>query len=321
MRTGALLYFLAIFTAAASTDAAAQGYPGKPIRLIVPFATGGQSDIVARLLAIKLGEALRQSVIVDNRPGGSGTIGTEMAVRANPDGHTLIMVSAAYAASAALYKLPYDPVNDVATVALIGDSGFMVTLHPSVPAANIKELIAHDRAYPGKLNFGSGGTGGSNHLVTELFNQMAGTRMTHVPYKGGGPAVIDLLGGQIQVFIGTMSAMIPQLKTNRVRAIAVTTAQRARAVPDLPTVGETVTGYEAVTWSAVLGPKAIPQAIVTRLNQEIERILQTREMKERLTGDGMEIVGGSPEKFRDILRRDVAKWQKVVVTGKIKAAD
>ena len=321
MRTGALLYFLAIFTAAASTDAAAQGYPGKPIRLIVPFATGGQSDIVARLLAIKLGEALRQSVIVDNRPGGSGTIGTEMAVRANPDGHTLIMVSAAYAASAALYKLPYDPVNDVATVALIGDSGFMVTLHPSVPAANIKELIAHDRAYPGKLNYGSGGTGGSNHLVTELFNQMAGTRMTHVPYKGGGPAVIDLLGGQIQVFIGTMSAMIPQLKTNRVRAIAVTTAQRARAVPDLPTVGETVTGYEAVTWSAVLGPKAIPQAIVTRLNQEIERILQTREMKERLTGDGMEIVGGSPEKFRDILRRDVAKWQKVVVTGKIKAAD
>ena len=321
MRTGALLYFLAIFTAAASTDAAAQGYPGKPIRLIVPFATGGQSDIVARLLAIKLGEALRQSVIVDNRPGGSGTIGTEMAVRANPDGHTLIMVSAAYAASAALYKLPYDPVNDVATVALIGDSGFMVTLHPSVPAANIKELIAHDRAYPGKLNYGSGGTGGSNHLVTELFNQMAGTRMTHVPYKGGGPAVIDLLGGQIQVFIGTMSAMIPQLKTNRVRAIAVTTAQRARAVPDLPTVGETVTGYEAVTWSAVLGPKAIPQAIVTRLNQEIERILQTREMKERLTGDGMEIVGGSPEKFRDILRRDVAKWQKVVVTGNIKAAD
>ena len=292
MRTGALLYFLAIFTAAASTDVAAQGYPGKPIRLIVPFATGGQSDIVARLLAIKLGEALRQSVIVDNRPGGSGTIGTEMAVRANPDGHTLIMVSAAYAASAALYKLPYDPVNDVATVALIGDSGFMVTLHPSVPAANIKELIAHDRAYPGKLNYGSGGTGGSNHLVTELFNQMAGTRMTHVPYKGGGPAVIDLLGGQIQVFIGTMSAMIPQLKTNRVRAIAVTTAQRARAVPDLPTVGETVTGYEAVTWSAVLGPKAIPQAIVTRLNQEIERILQTREMKERLTGDGMEISIG-----------------------------
>ncbi len=298
--------------------AAAQSYPTKPIRLIVPFATGGQSDIIARVMSQKLAESLKQPVVVDNRPAGSGTVGTEMTVRANPDGHTLVMVSAAYAANAALYNLPYDPVTDVATVALIGESGFIVSLHPSVPVTNVRELIAHDKANPGKLNYGSGGTGGSNHLVTEFFNLMAGTRMTHVPYKGGGPALNDLIGGQIQVFIGTLSAMLPSVRANRVRGIAVTTAKRAPAIPEVPSVSETVPGYEAITWAAILGPKVLPKEIVVRLNSEIDRILQLPDVKTRMAGLGMDIAGGAPERARTVLAREIAIWKKVVKSANIK---
>ncbi len=193
-----------------------------------------------------------------------------------------------------------------------------MTLHPSVPVKSIKELIAYDKANPGKLNYGSGGTGSSNHLATELFNQMAGTRMTHVPYKGTGPALNDLLGGQIQLIFGALPLMIPQVKSNRLRGIAVTAAKRSNAVPDIPTVGETVPGYEAVQWYAVLGPKALPKDIVARWNNEINRILQLPDVKERMAGDGMEPAGGSPERFREVLKRDVAKWQKVVKTAGIK---
>jgi tripartite-type tricarboxylate transporter receptor subunit TctC len=286
-------------------------YPNKPIRLMVPFPPGGTPDIVARMLAQKLSETFKQPVVVDNRPGGGGAIGTEAAVRANPDGYTMIVVSAAYAANAALYKLPYDPVNEVAPIALIGEAGFVVTLHPSLPVTTIKELIAYDKANPGKLNYGSGGTGTAVHLATELFNQMASTKMTHVPYKGTGPALNELLGGQIQLIIGTMPQMIPQVKSNRVRGIAVTTSKRSSAIPNIPTVGETVPGYEAVTWAAVLGPKALPKDIAKRWNGEINRILQLSDVKERLAADGMEPV-------REVLKRDVAKWQKVVKIANIK---
>ena len=314
-------FLTGVAMATLNSPCAAEPYPAKPIRLIVPFATGGLSDIIARLLAAKLTESLKQSVVVDNRPGGSGIPGTETAIRATPDGYTLLMVSAAYASAAALHKLPYDPVNDVATVSLVGETGFVVTLHPAVPAATIKELIAHDKAQPGKLNYGSGGTGGANHLVTEYFNQMAGTKLTHVPYKGAGPALNDLIGGQIQVLIGTLSAVAPHAKQNRVRLLAVTTARRAAALPQLPTIGETVPGYEAVTWSAILGPKALPREIIARLNGEIERMLREPDFRGRLLGSGMEPVGGAPDQFREVLKRDVAKWRRVVQVGGIKAAD
>jgi tripartite-type tricarboxylate transporter receptor subunit TctC len=297
---------------------AQQNYPTKPIRLIVPSAPGGVTDIVARILAPKLTETFKQSVVVDNRPGGGGSIGTESAVRANPDGYTMILVIAGYATNAALYKLPYDPVNDVAPIALIGETGLVMTLHPSVPVKSVKELIAYDQANPGKLNYGSAGTGSITHLVTELFNQMAGTKMAHVPYKGAGPALNELLGGQIQLLIGTLPTMILQVRSNRLRGIAVTTAKRSNAVPDIPTVAETVSGYEAVNWAAVLGPKALPKDIVTRWNNEINRILQLPDVKERMAGDGIEPAGGSPERFREVLKRDVAKWQKVVKIAGIK---
>jgi tripartite-type tricarboxylate transporter receptor subunit TctC len=304
---------------AASGVHAQQKYPTKPIRLIVPFPSGGQTDIVARILVQKLAESFGVPVIVDNRPGGGGTIGPESAVKANPDGYTLIMVSASYATNASLYKLSYDPVNDVAPIALIAETGFVVTVLPSGPIKSIKELIAYDQANPGKLNYASGGTGSSTHFATELFNQMAGTRMTHVPYKGTGLGLTDLLAGQIQVIFGGFNQMFPQIKSNRVRGIAVTTAKRANAAPDFPTVSETVPGYEAVQWFAVWGPKALPKDLVARWNREINRVLQLPDVKERMAGDGVEPVGGSPERFHEFLKRDVAKWQNVVKTAGIKS--
>jgi len=302
----------------ATARAVAQPYPTKPIRLIVPFAPGGLLDIIARMVAPRLTETFKQSIVVDNRPGGGGTIGTETAVKANPDGHTLIMVTAAYATNAALYKLPYEPLQDVAPIALIGESGFLVTVHPSLPVIRTRELISYDNANVGKLNYGSGGPGGANHLATELFNQMAGTKMTHVPYRGTATALNDLLGGQIQLLIATMPTVMPQVKSNRLRAIAVTTAKRSIVVPDIPAVAETVAGYEAVNWAAVLGPRALPNNITVLWNTEINRILRLPEVKERLAGDGMEPAGGSPERFGEVLRRDITKWQKVVKYANIK---
>jgi len=318
MRTYWLITVMLGLLLAAGGVHAQQKYPTKPIRLIVPFAPGGGSDIVARMLAQKLTESFGVSVIVDNRPGAAGTTGTEAAVRANPDGYTMLIVSGAYAANAALYKLPYDPVNDVAPIALVAETGFVVTVHPSGPIKGIQELIAYDKANPGKLNYASGGTGSSTHFATELFNQMAGTKMTHVPYKGTGLGLTDLMGGQIQVIFGGFNQMFPQIKSNRVRGIAVTTTKRSSAVPDIPTVGDTVPGYEAVQWFAIWGPKALPKDLVARWNREINRVLQLSDVKERMAGDGVEPAGGSPERFREVLKRDVAKWQKLVKIANIK---
>ena len=313
-----LAFFIVAGSIVAPGPAAAQNYPTKPIRLIVSFAPGGQGDILARTIGPKVAATFKQSVLVDNRPGAGGTIAYEITVKANPDGYTMILAASGYATSAALYKLSYDPMNDVAPIALIGESGFVVALHPSIPVTSIKELISHDKANPGKLNYGSSGIGGATHLATELFNQMTGSRMTHVPYKGMILALNDLIGEQIQVIFGNLSNVIPQAKSNRVRVIAMTTAKRSSALPDVPTVAETVPGYEAALWYAVLGPKGLPKDIVARWNSEINRVLQLPDVKERMAGDGLEPVGGSPERFREVLRRDIAKWQKVVKIAGIK---
>src|SRR6185295_6121448 len=287
--------FLALLAQAGAQ--AQQKYPSRPIRMIVPFPPGGGTDLMARVMAQKLTESLGVSVIVDNRGGAGGTIGAETGVRAAPDGYTITVVSGSYATNAALYKLPYDPVNDIAPISLLGDTGFLVSLHPSVPVKSVKELIAYDKASPGKLNFGSTGTGGITHLASELLNQMAGMHMTHVPYKGTGPALNDLMGGQIQLMVGAMPAMVPQVKGNRLRGIGVTTAKRQPVLPDIPTVGETVKGYEAVLWYAAWGPKALPRDILDRLSGEVDRIVRSPEMKERMAGEGVEPIGGSPERF------------------------
>ncbi|MGH8702970.1 MAG: tripartite tricarboxylate transporter substrate binding protein, partial [Burkholderiales bacterium] len=300
-------------------SAIAQNYPIRPIRLVVPFAPGGGTDIMARSIAQKLSEAFGQTVVVDNRAGGGGTIGTETVVRANPDGYTMIIVSGSFAANAAVYKLPYDSVNDIAPIALVGETGNVIALPLAVPIKSIKELIAYDKASPGKLNYGSTGTGGFTHLITELFNQLAGTKLTHIPYKGTGPALNDLLGGQIQVLFGSLPSTIPLAKQNRVRGIGVTTSQRNNAIPDIPAIGEFVPGYEAVLWYGVWGPKQLPKQIVTRWNAEIRKALKQPDLRERLAGEGLDPSDSPPERFSEVVRRDVAKWQKVVKAGNIKA--
>jgi tripartite-type tricarboxylate transporter receptor subunit TctC len=305
-------------TAAALPAHAQQNYPTKPIRMIVPFVPGGGTDIVARSIAAKLTEALGQSVVVDNRAGGGGTIGAETTVRAAPDGYTIIMVSGSYGTNAALYKLAYDPVRDIAPIALIGETGFMVSVHPGVPVKNIKELIALAKAKPGALNYGSTGTGGITHLATELFDLMAGIQMAHIPYKGTGAALTDLLGGQIQIMFGAMPSLVPQNKVGKVRGLAVTTLKRNNAVPDMPTVAETVPGYEAILWYGMWGPKGLPKEIVTRLNTEVARTLALPDIRERLAGEGVDPDGGPPDRLRDILARDIPKWTKVVKDANIK---
>jgi tripartite-type tricarboxylate transporter receptor subunit TctC len=312
---------LLLFACAACNVCAQSPYPVKPIRLIVPFPPGGQTDIVARLLAPRLTAAFGQSIVIDNRGGGAGSIGVETAVRSAPDGYTVIIVSGAYAANTALYRLPYDPVTDLAPIALLGVAGIMAALHPSIPVANTRELIAFDRTSPGRLNFGSGGTGTTTHLAGELFNQMAGTKLTHVPYKGAGPALIDLLGGQIQMNFGSVPTLAQHVKTGRLRGIAVTTARRVAALPDVPAFAETLPGYEALNWSALLGPKALPRDIVTRWNSEINRALQLPDIKERMANDGLEPAGGTPRYLGELIARDVVKWRNVVKFAGIKTGN
>ena len=306
-----------IGSALVAAPSLAQNYPQKPIRIIVPLAAGGQTDVVARLLAQKLSETFRQQIVIDNRSGAGGSIGTETAVRATPDGYTLLIAASTYAANAALYKLPYDPMKDVEPIALIGETAFVLSVHPSVPAGSVKELIAYDKANPGKLNYGSGGNGSTTHLATELFNQMAGTRIVHVPYKGSGPALNALVAGQVQCVVVSLPVAIPQIRLNRIRGLGVTTLKRSSSLPDVPTVSETVPGYDAVSWFGMFSARGLPRDIAQRWNGEINRFLQLPDVKERMAGLGLDPVGGSPQRLRDVVTRDIRKWREVVKTARI----
>ena len=298
--------------------AASGDYPSKPVRLIVPFAPGGGTDIVARVLAQKLTESFKQTVIVDNRAGGGGTLGVETAVRASPDGYTTIIMSGSYATNAAMFKMSFDPVNDILPMGLIGDTAFVLVLHPAVPLKSVAELVAHAKAKPGVLNYASSGTGGIAHLSGELFDLLAGTRMTHIAYKGTGPATNDLLGGQVQLLFGSAPAVVPLIRAGRLRALAVTTLKRMSSFPELPTIDEAgVKGYEVVLWYGVLGPKGLPKAMVERWNAEIRKATKLPDMRERLLSEGFEIDDSPPSVFQALLKRDVAKWQKVVKEAKV----
>jgi len=318
MKTCKLITAFFALLLAAGGAYAQQAYPYKPIRLIVPFPAGGQTDVVARTVALKLSEAFGQQVVVDNRPGAAGSIGVELGLNSTPDGYTVIQISTSYAGNVALYKLKYDPVRDVTPVGMIGEIANMVTVHPSGPYQNVRELIAYAKANPGKINFASGGVGSGNHLATEEFSQMTGIRMTHVPYKGSTAGVADLVNGQIQLIFSGITGMIAHHKAKRVRGIAVTSAKRNSAVPDLPTVGETVPGYESVSWSALLAPKNMPKPIVARWNKELNRVLQMPDVKARMDSIGLDLVGGTPEHMRDVLVKDIAKWKRVVKAANIK---
>ncbi len=293
-------------------------WPEKPVRMIVPLAPGGGTDIIARMFATKLSADLGQQFVADNRSGAGGTIGAEIAARANPDGYTLITVPASYAANAALYKIPYDPVRGIAPIGMITTGPLILTVHPAVPAKSLKEFVAFARAKPGALNFGSSGTGSFSHLAAELFRQMSKTELVHVPYKGAGPALTDLLGGQIQMFFGSGPSTGVHIRAGRLRGLAVTTAQRSPALPDLPAIGEMFSGYAADFWFGMWAPAGTPKEIIVRVNQALARILGQQEVIERLRTDGYEPVGSTPEDFGRVIARDIATWRKVVKDGNIR---
>ena len=293
-------------------------WPNKTVRMIVPLAPGGGTDIVARLFAARLTAEFGQQFVSDNRSGAGGTIGAEIAARANPDGYTLVTVPASYAANAALYKLPYDPVKGIAPVTMMTTGPLILTVHPSVPAASLKEFIALARAKPGSIAFGSSGSGSFSHLTAELFRQMSGTDMVHVPYKSAGPALIDLLGGQIQVFFGSGPSTGGHIRAGRLRGLAVTTAKRSPALPDLPAIGEVLPGYSADFWFGMWAPAGTPKSVISALHQALVRILKQPDVLERLRTDGMDPVGSAPEEFARVIARDIATWSKVVKAGNIK---
>jgi tripartite-type tricarboxylate transporter receptor subunit TctC len=299
--------------------AAAQSYPSKPIRLVVAAAPGGGTDFVARLMGNKLGEALGQQVIVENRAGAGSTIGYEFGVRAAPDGYTLTMISPSYAINPSLYPLKFDAVNDYTPVIPVAHGPYVLVVHPSLPAKTTRELIALAKARPGQITYASSGQGAIVHLTTELFLYKAGVQMTHVPYKGGGPAMTDLIAGQVQVLFATSQVGLPQVKAGRLRALAVSTPERVAAEPSLPTIAESgVPGYEVTNWHGLIGPKGLPRAVVERLNGEMAKILKLREMEERLQADGVSPAGGSPEKLFEQIRREIEQWRQVIVRAGVK---
>jgi tripartite-type tricarboxylate transporter receptor subunit TctC len=291
----------------------AQTYPTRPVRIVVPFAPGGVNDITARLIGQWLSERLGQQFIIENRPGGGGNIGIEAVVRSPADGYTLLVVGTTAAINATLFeKLSYNFIRDIAPVASIVRVPHVMQVNPSLPVATVPEFIAHAKANPGKISMGSGGNGSPAHVTGELFKMMTGVNLTHVPYRGAGPAITDLLGGQIQVTFTDMAASIEYIRAGRLRALAVTTAMRSEALPDIPTVGDFVSGFEASQWVGLCAPKNTPPEIIGKLNAEINSGLADPKLKARIADLGGKVLPSSPADFRKIIDDDTEKWGKVV---------
>ncbi len=306
---------IVVLALALAAETAAQGYPTKPIRIVVPYAPGGNTDILARLIGQKLNEAWGQQVIIDNRPGAAGTVGAELVARAPADGYTLIMGSFGNIIVAnSLYKnLKYDPLKDFASIALVSLPPGVLVENPAVPAQTVRELIAYAKSNPGRLNYGSPGAGAWNHLFFELFNASAGISMIHIPYKGIAPAVVDLLGGQVQLAISAFPTALPHVRSGRLRALAVTSAKRSGLLTEVPTVAESgLSGYEAAGWFGVLSPAGTPPAVVAKLNHEINRILELPEVKASLASDGAEPAGGTPAQMTESARLASTKWSRLI---------
>jgi tripartite-type tricarboxylate transporter receptor subunit TctC len=306
--------------AACCAAASAQNYPTKTVRMIVGYPPGGPTDVLARIVSQKLTQAWGQQVIVDNRPGASGMIGAEFTARAAPDGYTLLMVPVTYAVTPSLFsKMTYDVEKDLAPVAQVAAAPFILVVHPTLPVKTVKDLITLARSRPGQLNFASASTGGMPHLAGELFNSMTGVKMVHIPYKGAAPATTDLLSGQITLMFNNMLSAMPQVKAGRLRAVAVTSLKRSAAAPELPTIAETVPGYEANGWYGAFAPAATSRDLINRVNAEMNRIMKMPDVTQRLAGDGVEAVGTTPEQFGAYLKQEIAKWGKVVKASGAKA--
>lgn len=304
----------------AALPAAAQSYPNKTVRIIVPYAAGGNTDITARAVGSKLGEVFRQQVIVDNRPGGGTNIGSELGARAAPDGYTLFMGGASNAINMTLYaKPPYDTLRDFAPVSLCVKGANVLSVHPSLPAKNLRGLIALAKAKPGQLNFASSGLGSSNQMAGELFKMMAGLNIVHVPYKGNAPALTDTVAGHVEMMFSGVPALLPHIHSGRLRAIAVGSLKRFSALPDVPTFDESgINGYEATTWFGLMAPIKTPREIVARLNAEVDKILKSPDLQTRFIADGLEPIGGTQEEFDKFIRAEIEKYAKVIRAAGLK---
>ncbi len=304
---------------ALSRVAWAQAYPAQPVRVVVPFAAGGPLDILTRLMGQWLSERLGQPFVIENRPGAGSNIGTEVVVRAPADGYTLLMVGTVGAINATLYdKLNFNFIRDIAPVATISRNALVMVVHPSVPAKSVPEFIAYAKANPGKINMASGGIGSTPHICGELFKMMAGVDMVHVPYRGAGPALVDLIAGQVQVYFASTVPSIGYIRAGRLRALAVTTATRSEVVPDVPTVGEFVPGYEASVWYGIGAPKGTPVEIIDMLNKEINAGLADPKIKARLADLGGDVLALSPADFGKLIADETGKWAKVIRAANIK---
>ena len=316
---GAVLLCLYTVNAVAQAGDAAR-FPAKPIRMIVPFPPGGSNDILGRFLAQKMTERLGQQTLVDNRPGADGIIGTEVAVRAPADGYTILIVSTTYTMNPAIHKLPYDPINSLTPISLIASGGNVLASNPSLPVNSVKELIALAKAKPEQVRYASSGIGGFNHFGGELFNTLASVKLVHIPYKGGGPAMLDVMSGQVEILFGTLIQALPHIRSGKLKPLGVGSAKRSPLLPQVATISEGgVPGYDGSIWWGVLGPAGIPGAIVTRLNAEIGAILRDAAMAKRLAGEAAEPVIDTPEAFAKLIVTDIEKWSRVAKETGIRA--
>jgi tripartite-type tricarboxylate transporter receptor subunit TctC len=310
-----------LFACLAAGGSAAQSYPVKPVRLVIPYPPGGGSDTIGRPLAQKMSEGLGQQVVVENRGGANGNIGMEAVARSAPDGYTLVFaLSAQLAINPGLYqKIPYDSLKDYAPISLLGEGGYILVVHPSLPAKSVKDLIVLARARPGQIAYSSSGNGSGGHLAIELMNSMAGIRMLHVPYKGGGPALMDLIAGQVQVLFATQLASWPHIQSGRIRALATSMAKRPASVPDLPTVSEAgLPGYDSGVWYGVLAPAGTPRDIIARLNSEVVRALNQPDYRSLLVNNTIEPIGSPPERLSQYIKSELVKWAKVIKAANVR---
>ncbi len=319
MRIAKLPVIASVLTAMLPAITAAQTYPLKPVRLVVPFGVGGPGDAIGRMIGRQLTDSLGQPVVIDNRSGATTIIGTELVAKSVPDGHTLLLISTTHAVNPSLFpKLPYDPMKDFAPVTLITATPFMLGVHPSVAANSVTEFVAIARNKPGSLNYGSSGAGSSIHLTTELLKSVASIQMTHVPYKGSGPAFIDLIAGQIQLLFSSTVSTLPHVKSGKVRGLAITSLKRAQALPEMPTIAESYPGFESSSWFGLLVPAKTPQAVIDRLLKDTRAALKAPDVNQTLLNQGAEPSGSSPAEFGAYFQTEIHKWAKVIKSSGIK---
>jgi len=314
-------FFLMLLLALLTGVAEAQTYPSRPVRLIVPFPPGGSNDIVARMVATQLGERLGQQVVIDNRGGAGGVLGTDLAAKSPPDGYTLLLISVAYAFGPALYKnLPYDPEKAFTPVGILGSGAAALTVHPSLPVNTVRELIALAKAKPGALNYASAGVGSLQHLACALFMIQAGIDVVHVPYKGGGPAMADVIAGQAQIVMPSLIQVVPHIKSGRLRVLGTSGTRRSAVLPDVPTISESgVPGYEAHNWWGILAPAGTPAPVIEKLHRDLTRVLASRETEKRFETEGAEVVRMTPAEFGGFISAELVKWSRVAREVGIKA--